>query len=70
MKAGKHPTYYEDAAKMYKAKGDVPLMLVGGGRALAEAALKGAPFEKKLVTRTYEGIDVQPVYAHRDRPDG
>src|SRR5262245_567414 len=37
-------------------------------RALAEADLQGAPFEQKLVTRTYEGINVQPLYTRRDRP--
>ena len=37
-------------------------------RSLAEADLKGASFERKLVTRTYEGIDVQPVYTQRDWP--
>jgi methylmalonyl-CoA mutase len=37
-------------------------------RALAEADLDGAPFEQKLVTHTYEGIDIQPVYTRRDRP--
>ena len=26
------------------------------------AELKGAPFEKKLVARTLEGIDIQPLY--------
>jgi methylmalonyl-CoA mutase len=35
-------------------------------RALAEADLAGAPFEQKLVTQTYEGINVQPVYTRRD----
>ncbi len=28
----------------------------------AEVDLKGVPFEKKLVTKTYEGIDLQPLY--------
>jgi methylmalonyl-CoA mutase len=37
-------------------------------RALAEADLQGAPFDQKLVTHTYEGIDIQPVYGRRDRP--
>jgi len=37
-------------------------------RALAEADLEGASFEQKLVTHTYEGIDIQPVYTRRDRP--
>lgn len=31
-------------------------------RELVEAELKGAPFEKKLITRTLEGIDLQPLY--------
>jgi methylmalonyl-CoA mutase len=37
-------------------------------RTLAEADLEGATFEQKLVTHTYEGIDLQPVYTRRDRP--
>jgi methylmalonyl-CoA mutase len=32
-------------------------------RALAEAALKGAPFDKKLVTRAADGFDIQPIYS-------
>ena len=32
------------------------------------ADLKGAPFEKKLVTHTPEGIDVQPLYTTADWP--
>jgi methylmalonyl-CoA mutase len=46
-------------------------------RKLVDAALKGAPFEKKLVTKTYDGIPIQPLYerarnARRvaGRPDG
>ena len=30
-------------------------------RAAAEAALKGGSFEKRLITRTHEGIDLQPM---------
>jgi methylmalonyl-CoA mutase len=37
-------------------------------RKLAEADLQGASFEQRLVTHTYEGIDIQPVYTRRDRP--
>ena len=48
---------------------DFPPVEYDQWRAIAEASLSGAPFEKKLVTHTYEGIDVQPVYALRDRPD-
>lgn len=29
---------------------------------LVESALKGAPFEKKLVSKTYDGISIQPLY--------
>jgi methylmalonyl-CoA mutase len=32
-------------------------------RALAEAALKGAPFDKALTRRLAEGIVTQPIYA-------
>ena len=28
--------------------------------------LKGAPFEKKLISKTYEGIDLQPIYNKED----
>jgi methylmalonyl-CoA mutase len=38
-------------------------------RALAEADLKGAPFDQRLVTHTYEGIDIQPLYTKRDQRD-
>lgn len=36
-------------------------------RKIAEDSLKGASFEKKLVTHTYEGIDLQPIYTLADR---
>lgn len=48
---------------------DFPPVEYDQWRAIAEASLSGAPFEKKLITHTYEGIDVQPVYTKRDRPD-
>jgi methylmalonyl-CoA mutase len=35
-------------------------------RAVVDKALKGAPFEKRLVTRLYEGIAVQPLYTADD----
>ena len=31
-------------------------------RALVESELKGVPFDKKLVTRTFEGVALQPLY--------
>jgi methylmalonyl-CoA mutase len=41
---------------------DFPLATYAEWRKNAEAELKGAPFEKKLVGRTFEGIDIQPLY--------
>jgi len=35
-------------------------------RKAVESELKGAPFEKKLVTQTYEGIALQPLYRRED----
>lgn len=35
-------------------------------KAKAEADLKGAPFEKKLLTKTYEGITLKPLYTKKD----
>lgn len=35
-------------------------------RKAAEASLKGAPFEKKMLTQTYEGITLQPLYRQED----
>jgi len=32
----------------------------------AEALLKGKPFEKLLVTKTYEGFDLQPIFRKED----
>lgn len=37
-------------------------------RAAAEESLEGAPFEKKLVTRTPEGIALQPIYTATNSP--
>nr|VFJ94021.1 MAG: methylmalonyl-CoA mutase [Candidatus Kentron sp. LFY] len=47
-------------------------------RQTAEKALKGASFEKRLITKTYEDIDLQPMYqqnalagvSHADSPPG
>jgi methylmalonyl-CoA mutase len=37
-------------------------------RRLVDADLNGAPFERKLVTHTYEGLYVQPLYTAADWP--
>lgn len=46
---------------------DFPPVNYDQWRELAEAALKGATVEQKLVTHTYEGIDILPVYSRRDQ---
>lgn len=33
-----------------------------------EKALKGAPFDKKMYTKTYEGITLRPIYTRQDWP--
>ncbi|HDP94421.1 MAG TPA: methylmalonyl-CoA mutase [Candidatus Aminicenantes bacterium] len=43
-----------------------PLHTYGDWKNAAEAGLKGAPFEKKLVSKTPEGIDIQPLYLRED----
>lgn len=35
-------------------------------RNVVEKDLKGVPFEKKLITKTYEGINLQPAYTKKD----
>ncbi len=35
-------------------------------RSVVERDLKGVPFEKKLITKTFEGIDLQPIYTAAD----
>lgn len=35
-------------------------------RAVAEKSLKGASFDAKLLTKTYEGITLQPIYRQED----
>ena len=48
-------------------KNDFPPVSYDQWRALAEADLRGASFENRLVTHTYEGIDIQPLYSRRDQ---
>ena len=45
---------------------EFPIPTSEAWRKEAEATLDGAPFEKKLITRTFEGIDVQPIYRKED----
>lgn len=52
----------------FSIRDDFPPVEYEAWRALAEEDLKGAPFDHKLVTHTYEGIDIHPLYTRRDQP--
>ena len=43
-------------------KNDFPESGFDEWKKTAESDLKGVPFDKKLITKTYEGIDLQPIY--------
>jgi methylmalonyl-CoA mutase len=45
---------------------DFPPASYDAWRAVVDQALKGAPFEKKLTTRLYDGITLQPIYTRAD----
>ena len=47
---------------------DFPPVSYDQWKASVLTELKGAPFEKKLVTRTLDGIDIQPLYTAADWP--
>lgn len=45
---------------------DFPAANIDEWRALVEKALKGADFEKRLVSRTADGLKIEPLYTRRD----
>jgi methylmalonyl-CoA mutase len=45
---------------------DFPIPSYEEWREVTEKSLKGASFEKKLLTKTYEGITLQPMYRQQD----
>jgi len=47
---------------------DFPPVSYDTWKAQAVADLKGVPFEKKMITYTYEGIDIQPIYTAETCP--
>ena len=57
------------AEKTEKLFDQFPPVSTAEWRAKVEADLKGAPFEKKLVWRTNEGFNVQPMYRAEDIQD-
>jgi methylmalonyl-CoA mutase len=46
---------------------DFPPVDYDDWRAIVDKALGGAPFERKLVRRSYDGIEIQPLYSDRDQ---
>ncbi len=54
--------------KPFTLGGEFPAPTYEQWRQQVETDLKGAPFEKKLLTHTYEGITIQPLYTERDWP--
>ena len=49
-----------------KLLAEFPPVTYDDWRKLVEAELKGAPFDKKMFTATYEGITLQPLYRSED----
>jgi len=47
-------------------KKDFPYTSFEEWKKVAEKDLKGQAFDKKLITKTYEGIDLQPIYTSDD----
>lgn len=50
-------------------KKDFPIPSFDEWKQLVEKDLKGESFDKKLITKTYEGIDLQPIYTSDDIKD-
>lgn len=65
MSEQSHPTPSADA-EAGPLFNEFPIPGYDSWRALIDKMLKGAPFEKKLVTPTYEGISLQPLYRRAD----
>ena len=50
-------------------KKDFPITSYNDWKSQVGADLKGEPFDKSLATRTYEGINLQPLYTSNDIKD-
>ena len=48
--------------------GDFPAASDDQWMKLLEKVLAGAPFDKKLVSRTYDGLSIRPLYTRADAP--
>ncbi|HPT71595.1 MAG TPA: methylmalonyl-CoA mutase family protein [Candidatus Cloacimonadota bacterium] len=52
--------------KPHRLSDDFPIPSYEEWRKVVEASLKGVPFEKAMITPTYEGILLQPIYRAED----
>ncbi|MGQ9643443.1 MAG: methylmalonyl-CoA mutase family protein [Ignavibacterium sp.] len=50
----------------FNLKNDFPVPSFDEWKKQVEAELKGESFDKKLLTKTYEGIDLKPIYTSND----
>lgn len=55
-------------ARDFQLGDDFPPVDFATWRKAAEAGLKGISFEKKLISHTHEGIDLQPLYTEETAP--
>ncbi len=55
-------------AREFALGNDFPKIDYSTWRKSVEGELKGASFDKKMVSRTYEGIDLQPIYTEQGFP--
>ncbi len=46
----------------FRIQDDFPPVDYDQWRSVVDQALAGAPFERKLITRTYDGVEIQPIY--------
>ncbi|QEG00771.1 Methylmalonyl-CoA mutase small subunit [Stieleria maiorica] len=49
-----------------RVQDDFPAVDYDQWRQVVEKALAGSPFEKKLVSKTYDDLSIQPIYSRRD----
>ncbi len=55
--------------EVFTIQNDFPPVSYDQWRSVVDQALKGAPFDRRLVTHTYDGVDVQPIYSRRDESE-
>ena len=54
--------------KELKILDDFPPVGYETWKAQAQVDLEGVPFEMKMITHTYDGIDIQPIYTPESWP--